>query len=272
MKDLTSEDAVQKFISIVKAQDQVDCPVYHHFSPGLYIRELNVPADTVLVGYKQKTEHLNIFLKGCVVIVNDGEIVEMKAPMIFTGNPGRKVGYVKEDMSWLNVYATTETDIETLEEMFLDKTDSWTKEELQALNKVISRNEDREDYEAFLKDTGLTEEQVREESEFVGDQIAFPPGMYGVGVFPSPIEGRGLFANAPYIPGQYIAPARVSIYRTPAGRYTNHAKDPNAKLVLIKGDLHLIATKFIRGNQGGILGDEITIDYRESLKFRPKGV
>jgi len=271
-KDLTTAEKVREFVDLVKKQDQVDCPTYHFFSPGLYVRQLNVPADTVLVGYKLKHKHLNIFLKGAVTIVIDGEVRRVEAPMIFTGEPGRKIGYVEEDMVWLNVFPTDETDIATLEDMFFDKSDQWTKEELANLGKLNRCSAEREDYESFLKETGFTEAQIRKESEYAGDLVPFPDGMYAIAVFPSPIEGKGLFATASFASGDYIAPARVGIFRTPAGRYTNHSGKPNAKLVDINGDLHLLARKPIRGNQGGIIGDEITIDYRESIQFRPKEV
>lgn len=270
-KYLTTEKAVQEFITLAKKCPQVDCPVYHHFSPGIYIRELNVPSNTVLAGYKQKTEHLNIFLQGAVLIIgNDGHLTEMKAPMIFTSPPGRKIGYVKEFMVWLNVYNTTETDIETLENTYLDKSDAWTEDELRDLNKFKSGVKDREDYARFLRESGLTEEIIRSESET--EIIPFPSGMYSVGVFDSPVEGKGLFATANFYKGQYIAPARVKNLKTPAGRFTNHSIKPNAAFVEVNNDIHLIATKNIQGNQGGIIGDEITVDYRESLKYRNKEV
>jgi len=108
--------------------DQVDCPVIHRFSPGLYIREVSIPAGTLAIGHFQKTEHLNIFLQGRVLIMGDnGKARELAAPMIFAGKPGRKFGYIKEDVVWLNVYPTDETDIDTLEEMYLDKSVAWKK-------------------------------------------------------------------------------------------------------------------------------------------------
>lgn len=96
----------------------------HRFSPGLYIREMQMPAGIVVLGHKQITVHLNIFLKGRITMLNeDGTNVEMSAPIIFASNPGQKCCYVHEDMVWLNIYPTDETDIEKLEEMFLGKSE-----------------------------------------------------------------------------------------------------------------------------------------------------
>jgi hypothetical protein len=37
---------------------QVDCPVRHYFAPGLYAREMTIPAGVTLTGAVHKTEHL----------------------------------------------------------------------------------------------------------------------------------------------------------------------------------------------------------------------
>ena len=97
----------------------------HRFSPGLYIREIRIPAGVVAMGHFQKTVHLNIFLQGRVTMFNDqdGTTSELVAPMIFVGQPGRKCGYIHEEVVWLNIYPTEETDIEVLERTLLKKSD-----------------------------------------------------------------------------------------------------------------------------------------------------
>ena len=245
--------------------DQAPCPVYHHFSPGLYIRELNMAAGTLAIGHCQKTEHLNIFLKGKVSVYNDdGTTSLLEAPMIFTGKPGRKCGLVQEDVVWLNVYPTDETDIEKLEAMFLDKSDGWKDNQ----QKHDDNTEDRDDFKSVLEEYGFTEETVRLQSENIEDQVCFPAGSYRVGVFDSPIEGKGLFATADIKAGEIIAPARIGGRRTPAGRYTNHAKNCNAVMENMGEFVQLKAIKDIAGCQGGSLGDEITIDYRNALELK----
>ena len=93
--------------------EQVECPVIHRFGPGMYIREVRISAGTLAVGHEQLFDHMNLFLQGNVIMLNeDGTTSDLKAPMIFTGQPGRKVGYIVEDMVWLNIYATEETDID----------------------------------------------------------------------------------------------------------------------------------------------------------------
>jgi hypothetical protein len=243
--------------------DQVPCPVFHHFSPGLYTREINMPAGAVVIGHRQKTHHLNIFLRGRVLMVNeDGSTSEIAAPMIFTGSPIRKIGYMLEDVVWLNIYPTDERDINKLEEMYAEKSDTWLSAQGEGLPKII----DQEDYRRFLREIEYTEEMARAEVDREEDQIPFPDGSYAVKISESPRQGVGLFATAPFKAGDMIAPAKINGKRTPAGRYINHSKRPNAEMRAVGSDLYVFAKKDIGGCRAGFNGDEITTNFRENLR------
>lgn len=249
---------------------QAECPVHRYFGPGVYIREVSMKAGTFAVGHRQKQPHLNILLTGSVAMIDiDGSVKIAAAPLIFNGTPGRKVGYVLQDMTWLNVYATTETDADKLDAMFVDKTsEEWVEHRRSAMAlEYQSRAADREDFERVLEEYGLTAEQAWEQSRNETDQIVMPAG-YQISVCASPIHGLGLFATAPIPAGQVIAPARIAGLRTPAGRYTNHSATPNAKPVAVEnGDVVLVSLRDIRGCMGGDDGEEITVDYRDSLRI-----
>lgn len=264
-----TEMAVRSLEKELLALPQVECPVIHRFAPGLYIREVSIPAGTFSVGHRQKREHLNVMLKGSVTMLReDGTTELLQAPQMYTGKPGRKMGWIHEDMVWLNIYATNETDVEKLEEMFLDKSPySMEQETLRVVSGYGDHEADRADYLAALNELGVSPETARAESEREYDRIAFPAGSYKCRVADSPIEGKGLFATADIVIGEAIALARISGKRTPAGRYTNHGINPNAKMVFLPdGNVILVATKEIKGSRGGQLGDEITIDYRQTYR------
>lgn len=259
-------DSLQTFML---AQEQAKCEVIHRFAPGIYVREVSMPAGTLAIGHYQKTEHLNIMLKGRATVLNDdGTTSELVAPMIFVGKPGRKVGYIHEDMVWQNIYATTETDVEVLEAAFLDKSESFGAHLEHYKAKLLPSAVDNSDYFDLLAELGVTEEQVRAETELDTNMIDLPYGSYKIKVGESRIEGSGLMATADIHPGEVIAPARIDDKRTIAGRYTNHSPNPNAKPVRNghKG-IDLVALREISGCHGGHDGEEITIDYRESLRL-----
>jgi hypothetical protein len=249
-------------------QEQQDCPVVHRFGPGIYIREVTIPGGTLSIGHYQKTTHLNIMLKGRVIMVNEnGEKTELVAPQTFVSGPGRKIGLIVETMVWQNVYATTETDVEKLEELLLEKSQVWKdyKKE-QDLLLSFDYSKDEADYFETIKNWGFDDKTVRAQSEEKSDQIPFPSGGYKVMVADSKIEGKGLFATGNFDQGEIIAPARIFGMRTPAGRYTNHAKNANAIMVLRDNmDIDLVANSPIKGCQGGNLGEEITVNYGQVL-------
>jgi hypothetical protein len=54
------------------------------------------------------------------ILQDDGSKKELVAPMTFMAKPGRKVAYIVETVVFQNIYSTSETDIEKLENMFVD--------------------------------------------------------------------------------------------------------------------------------------------------------
>lgn len=110
-------DQIAVIVEHCKAMAQVDCPVTHRFAPGVYLREISMPADTVVIGKVHKTEHFNILLKGaCLIVHADGLRDELRAPCTFVSKPNvQKVLYITEDMIWQTVHVTDETDLKKLE-------------------------------------------------------------------------------------------------------------------------------------------------------------
>ena len=276
---ITASLTISEQVNLLEAEmlqlPQVECPVRNIFSPGLWIREVTIPAGTFSIGHEQKMVHWNVLLKGRVTIVlEDGSKAELVAPLTYVGRPGRKVGYVHEDMVWQNVYPTDETDIEKLEAMFINKSHAWdNKQETQDNLLSLVNYVDNEDYHALLREYGITESEARQQSENTDDQIPLPYGAYKISVSDSAIEGKGLFSTAPIEAGEVIAPARINGKRTIAGRYTNHSPVPNAKMIMNDmGDIYLVAIKAIDGCKGGSLGEEITTNYRDTEKLHSKEI
>ena len=263
LRELMSLDAPEQAMLQLP---QAECSVVHHFGPGVCIREVFMPAGTLAIGHKQKFEHLNIMLRGKVLVANDdGSTQVLTAPMIFTGKPGRKIGYVMEDMVWQNVYATDLKDASAVEDLFVEKSEEWHADQAHRFAvESVSRAADRSDYERLLSECGIPHEVARQQSEDESDQIWIDNST--IRVTESPIEGKGLFATSSIRAGQVICPARIDGKRTQGGRYTNHSLFPNAVMVsLPNGNIDLVALTDIDGCKGGSMGTEITIDYRQAL-------
>lgn len=112
-------DLRQKILSMeafMLEQSQVEIPVVHHFSEGIYAREITAPAGVIMTGMVHKFEHLNIMSRGEVSVLTEDGIKRFKAPCTFVSKPGTKrIGYVHEEMVWTTIHATTETDLKKLE-------------------------------------------------------------------------------------------------------------------------------------------------------------
>lgn len=245
---------------------QADCPVVHHFGPGVCIREVFMPAGTLAIGHRQKYEHLNLMLRGKVMVINDdGSAHILSAPMIFVGQPGRKIGYVVEDMVWQNIYATDLKNADDVEAYFIEKSEDWRLDHAAKFAaKQTAHAADRVDYLTLIEQGGFDPEIVRQQVENPDDQIWLDSSITRVSE--SPIHGKGLFVTYPVKAGETILPARIGGARTQAGRYTNHSVFPNAKMVArSNGDIDLVALVDFEGCKGGSIGTEATIDYRQAL-------
>jgi len=100
---------------------QVDCPVRHHFAPGIYAREITIPKGTVLTGAVHKTQNLAILSSGKLQLVTDDGTTIISAPHILTVMPGMKnAAYALEDSVWTNFFPTEETDTDVLVELLTE--------------------------------------------------------------------------------------------------------------------------------------------------------
>jgi hypothetical protein len=277
----TVEDAAAGFLAL--AQDieltpevlekamithpQVECSLIHRFGPGIYIRELHMKAGTFAVGHTQKFEHTNIILKGKVMMVNeDGSNHILEAPLFFIGKPGRKVGYVLEDVVWQNIYATEDRDIDALEARFVDKSPFWIEQSSHKfIQSQIQHESDREDFFRLSKE--LDPEAEVYQSENLLD-VSLPIGDFSLRICKSAIHGRGLFATANIPAGDVVCKTTIASAQTVAGMFINHSTNPNSVASISSdGDTEIIAIRDISGCRGGDSGEEITINYRQALSL-----
>ena len=92
-------------------------PVRDMFAPGVYLRELTLPANAVAVGAIHKTEHFSIISKGSIRVETDEGLVQFDAPHTFISKPGAKRAvYALTETIWTTVHANP-TDTQDLEEI-----------------------------------------------------------------------------------------------------------------------------------------------------------
>jgi hypothetical protein len=117
---------VNEIESYLLDQPQADCPVTHAFSPGVYLRTVRMPAGSLVVGHLHKTRFMNVLLRGRLSVFIDGQIHELTAPQVIESDAGgRKIAFIHEDVDWLTIHPTTETDIAVLEETLVEKSPAF---------------------------------------------------------------------------------------------------------------------------------------------------
>lgn len=104
---------------------QTDCPVRHYFAPGVFAREITIPAGTILTGAVHKTENLAVLSAGVLSFLTDEGPKIISAPYVVTVKAGAKnCALALETAVFTNFFAnpTNETDIDKLIEMLSEST------------------------------------------------------------------------------------------------------------------------------------------------------
>ena len=87
---LATRAKVQALEVEMKKLPQVECPLFHHFMPGMYVRELHIPRDALTVGKIHKFPCLNFLTKGERTTLIDERMVRIQGspyPLVPTGTP-----------------------------------------------------------------------------------------------------------------------------------------------------------------------------------------
>lgn len=64
------------------------CPVTHHFVPGLYIREMFIPAETLFIGRPHTFGHRCELVSGKVLLITEEAKTHLEAPAELWSKPG----------------------------------------------------------------------------------------------------------------------------------------------------------------------------------------
>lgn len=119
--DLPWRGKIAYLIDRFGQEAQVECPLKHHFAPGVYLREIFMPAGAIVIGKIHKTEHFNIIQKGRVSLIGEGETKILEGPCTFISKAGvQKVLYIHEDTVWSTIHITDERDLDRLEAQLIE--------------------------------------------------------------------------------------------------------------------------------------------------------
>jgi quercetin dioxygenase-like cupin family protein len=105
-----------------KGTFEIDLGTQHHFSDGLYAKEMNIPKGYVAGMHKHEYSHLSILSKGRVIVRTDEYNNEYTAPACIDIKAGiNHTIEALEDATWFCIHATEETDITKIDEVLIAK-------------------------------------------------------------------------------------------------------------------------------------------------------
>jgi hypothetical protein len=111
------------------------CLVHYH-APGVYARELFIPAGTLIIGKIHKHAHHNNISLGKIAVATEFDSYVITAPHSFVSLPGTKrVVYALEDTIWTTYHHTDTADLAVIEESTIaatyDDFDQYVSDTLQ---------------------------------------------------------------------------------------------------------------------------------------------
>ena len=98
----------------------IDLQTQHHFSDGLYAKQMTLPEGHFAITHSHKYDHLSILASGRVVVEVDGRRSEYAAPACINILADQKHSILAlEDCVWFCVHATDETDADLVDEVLI---------------------------------------------------------------------------------------------------------------------------------------------------------
>ena len=106
----------------VAERDQTDLRTVHHFSSGVYAKQMHLPAGHAAVSHKHAYDHLSILAAGAVVVATDEGSLTFRAPACLTIKAGMNHSITAlEDVTWFCIHATEETDPKQVDRVLIQK-------------------------------------------------------------------------------------------------------------------------------------------------------
>lgn len=91
--------------------EQLGCEVTHHFSSGVYAKEIYVPAGRMLIQHRHTHDHMSILASGQVIVQLGDRKREYTAPAVINIPAGLSHSISSiQDSVWYCIHHTDETD------------------------------------------------------------------------------------------------------------------------------------------------------------------
>lgn len=111
--------ALERAIKRDLADHIVQLRVEHTIGGGVYCRQLEIPAGTVLTGHIHLRGHIAMVVKGIIDVYDgDGPPKTLRAPCIFVSRPGiKRAGFAITDTIFVTVHRLEDPDEQDIEKI-----------------------------------------------------------------------------------------------------------------------------------------------------------
>jgi quercetin dioxygenase-like cupin family protein len=101
---------------------EIDLKTQHHFSDGVYAKQMALPKGHFAISHKHKYSHLSVLAAGIAVVETDGTENTYAAPACIEIAAGvnHKITAL-EDVVWFCIHATEETDVEMIDNVLIEE-------------------------------------------------------------------------------------------------------------------------------------------------------
>ena len=94
----------------------------HHFSGGLYAKQMHIPAGYLVVGHRHKYDHLSVLAEGSVSVTVEGSTAEYHAPACINIEAHKHHEIVAlTPVVWYCIHATSETDKDLIDDVLIEE-------------------------------------------------------------------------------------------------------------------------------------------------------
>ena len=125
MNELVIREKIARLEFVLSKMEQIDPPLKHTFTTGVYVREIFIPKDSVIVGKIHRHDHINFISYGDVTVLTKDGLKRIIGPCTMVSTAGTKRAlYAHEVTVWTTIHAnpTEERDLEKLEDFIIAKT------------------------------------------------------------------------------------------------------------------------------------------------------
>ena len=125
MQNIVKNDSLRGIIALedaIKAMEQVDLPLGHFQIPGVYVRAMLIPKDTVLTGKIHNHECISIVAKGSISVQSHDGVQRLEAGWIGVSQAGiKRAGFAHEDTVFITVHRCDETELDKIESLLVSE-------------------------------------------------------------------------------------------------------------------------------------------------------